>query len=536
MTSADRLDAGTASRVAGRRVGVVALIAVSLSVMALMWIVAMPPTAGPDEPSHLVRAGGLIRGQETVRGDFGSADWAYDLPIRIGFPDPGCYAFQPSVPATCADLDAPEGSALLGTRSSSYPIWGHVLAGIGTLVPGEASGYVSRSLDAAVPLALLTGAFALVRRRGPLAVGALVLAVTPMAWFSFAVVNPSGLVIAGGVALWLGLLGLAERVPPPDVRFHRILATSGWVAAVLPRRDGLVWASLIAALVVVFADVEPLELARRLGRVALAVVGVSTIVMMVWAFRSPIGGTSSLVVAPLAPCAAVGLRRAWRSVPSGRMQVLAVVVGAAVSVAGVLVVMDRRRDGFDREVLRTIVGRTGADLREAIGNLGWLDTPVPISAIFLWLAALGALAGAVLAVGAVRPVGLAAATIVLAVVASWTLTMLQNDDAGQYWQGRYYLPLLVGVALAIGRTPIEPRMGRRVGLVVAIAGLVVVNVAFAAAMRRFGVGIDGSLVPTDWNTYGSPLAPALALAIHAVASVGLIVVLDRTRSAGPVRQ
>ena len=32
---------------------------------------------------------------------------------------------------------------------------------------------------------------------------------------------------------------------------------------------------------------------------------------------------------------------------------------------------------------------------------------------------------------------------------SWVLTMLQNDETGTYWQGRYYLPLLVGIPIVL---------------------------------------------------------------------------------------
>ena len=48
---------------------------------------------------------------------------------------------------------------------------------------------------------------------------------------------------------------------------------------------------------------------------------------------------------------------------------------AVVGLLAGLAVMTRRDDGFDRRVLELVVGGTGGDLTEAIGYLGWLDTP-----------------------------------------------------------------------------------------------------------------------------------------------------------------
>ena len=60
-----------------------------------------------------------------------------------------------------------------------------------------------------------------------------------------------------------------------------------------------------------------------------------------------------------------------------------------------------------------------------------------------------------------------------------------------------------------------------VGVMLVLLALVVPNVALAAAMRRWSVGLAGSMFPWDWNTYNSPVPPVVLLAMSVAASVGL---------------
>ncbi len=184
--------------------------------------------------------------------------------------------------------------------------------------------------------------------------------------------------------------------------------------------------------------------------------------------------------------------------------------------------MTRRDDGFDRAVLELVVGRTGGDLTEAIGLLGWLDTPLPTTAIFAWLVGLGVLAGAGIVAGHWDALRTAAVIVVVGVYASWVLTMLQNDATGTYWQGRYYLPLLVGIPVVLSAIQLPDAVGRRIGMTAAVVALAVSNAALFAMLRRFGVGTAGSLFPWDWDTYEAPLPPVVVLVAHVAASLGLL--------------
>jgi hypothetical protein len=144
------------------------------------------------------------------------------------------------------------------------------------------------------------------------------------------------------------------------------------------------------------------------------------------------------------------------------------------------------------------------------------------------LIVLGAIVASSLASG-VRPVAIASATLVIAIVTSWVFELYNGDVSGTYWQGRYSLPLLVGVPLVVG-----VGTERRSGGADRVAGwtaLAVVNVAAWAAARRFGVGVDGSLAPWNWDTALQPITPVLVLSLHAAATAVLgLVLLERTTS------
>lgn len=497
------------------------VLAVLVVLMTSVWMIGTPRSAGPDEPSHVVRGGGLVRGQ--LDGEpfpqFGF-QYAYDLPGHVGFPDPICFAFEEFAPASCAnDLEPAEGSVAAGTRAANYPIWGHLPAGLGTFAPADWSAWAARAADAVIPLGLVVAALALARRRGAMGTGSVLLALTPMAWFLFAVVNPSGMVIGGGIGLWVVLTSGAHHG-----RLAGWLAAASWAAMVLPRRDGMVWASLIVAIVVLTDERRIRDWWRMLGRGPAVVVAVSTLATLAWASRSDTNAAIMLFVAPLAPIVAWAVRQGWnrlRGTPAPLRALYPVALTGLAGAAG-LVVMTRRDDGFDRRALELVIGRTGGDVTEAIGLLGWLDTPVPITATFAWLVGLGVLAGVSVAAGTWINLARGGLVVVVAIFSSWVLTMLQNDATGTYWQGRYYLPLLVGVPIVLGTVDIPAAVGRRIGAASAMVGLGVVNAALYAALRRWGVGTAGSLFPWDWDTYEAPLPPVLLLAVHVLASIGLV--------------
>jgi hypothetical protein len=239
-----------------------------------------------------------------------------------------------------------------------------------------------------------------------------------------------------------------------------------------------------------------------------------------WAFdngRQTIGlfGLSALIV--------VGhdvWRRLRESLTGGRRYLVdGGGVAALVAVAVGLVVT--RDGGYDAELLGTIIGETGSNLLEAVGAVGTLDARIPLWALALY-------AGVVVSIGVAsfagardggerRPAWTGIGVLVAAIVAAWVLEMARGNTTGTYWQGRYSLPLLMGVPMLFGLPLVERlRRATQQWLAPAIAsiGALVSIVVFVVAVRRWGVGTNGSWNPRAWDTYGAPMSTTLLILVH----------------------
>ena len=489
-----------------------------VSALVGLWILGSPSGAGPDEPSHLVRSAGLVRGQVSGEPfDELPASRLYEVPAWIAAENPQCYAHDQLEPASCiVGVDVPDGEAELPSRSREYPIWGHLLPGAATFLPASAGPWMARVLHGLIPALLVGVALTERAQRGWLAAGSTLLAITPMAWFLFAVVNPSGLVIAGGLGLWVGLLSAGT-----DYRSrHGWLIAASWAAMSLPRRDGMIWAVAVVSIVILMTETRLLGWWQRVGRGPQIVIAASTIATMWWAWRSDTTGAKALLLAPALPFLADWLGLAWRNrrriAPA--LQVLVAGIGLVVIAIGTLVIMDRRPGGFDATILQAIIGQTGVYMEHLVGVLGWLDTPVPMTAVLVWFIGLGFVAAPAIEHLRGRLLFGAAATIAFALWAAWTLSMVVSDENGSYWQGRYFLPLLAGVPILLGSARTTGAGTSRLGRSAALIALGVNVAAYGAAMRRWAVGVEGTFFPWRWDTYGSPLPPVALLMLFVAVS------------------
>ncbi len=292
----------------------------------------------------------------------------------------------------------------------------------------------------------------------------------------------------------------------------------------LPRRDGLVWASITLVVALAATRHTTPSWWRTLSRGQQVVIVGSALVTMVWGALSDSRSTQMVVLAPVLVAAAEAWRWWWRRPTqttatrwgSGAFLVLA-------GIAATVVLIATRPGGWDTDLAIDVVMQTDENLVEAIGVLGWLDTVVPLGVVYLWLVAIGILVGAALLADARD--GLIWAGVLTAAMAltSWVLELVHGNTSGLYWQGRYSIPLLVGVPLLLAHS-LTIRRDRMdvIGRVVGVVALVVVNVAAWAAARRFGVGTSGSLLPWRWDTPIQPVPPLLLLVAHAAASVWVV--------------
>ncbi len=523
MVSDDRALGG---RTDPRLVADLIRLTVAVGIILCCFVVATPRNGGPDETSHTVYSAALVRG-DALRASNGFG--VFLVPEMVGRPSTECWALQSFVPADCASLGSSSTDlAPASTLAADYAPYAYLLPGLASFVPSPAAYmYLARLLMASIPFLLVVSGLARLRRHaGPGAFAAALLGLTPIAWFSMSIVNPSAVAIAGGFALWVALLTPADRRAD-------MLLVAAWACVLLPRRDGPLWATLIVLAVCMAGRRRPREIWDGLRHWARWAVGILAAVPVVTTVAM---GADELEVvlalAPLSLLAVPALVTAYeRSTSRGLFVGSLIAAGIAVST---LVIAVFRPDGIEAWVVRLVVSKTGEHLRQLVGVLSSLDAPVPTSAVVLfWVAVGGLVAVARLESPRVALTGVVsiAATIYLA----WVLELGQGSDTGSYWQGRYSVPFTVGLPLllavrfrhdAVGSSRAVDTFARPL----AVAAWFIWNAGFLAALQRWGVGLAGSWWPWEWDTWGAPVPPWLLALVHAAATALLAGVALRSRS------
>ncbi|MCL3862706.1 DUF2142 domain-containing protein [Actinotalea sp. K2] len=473
-----------------------------LFLMTAAWSAAIPLMGSPDEPSHVVKAAAVARGQWS--GELGPPPTDTSRPgagTIVQLPDdfaaalalPNCFAFQPAVPASCQQDLAPAGPGTVAveTFAGQYPPLYYAAVGWPSLVLGaEASVYAMRLLSALLTAGLVTwGAYRLSTVPGNgLALWGAAAAMTPMTLFLGGTVNPQGLEIALAFSFWAACLSLVAR--------RGVVTTSG-----------IVHAAISGALLVNVRTSSPFW--------ALVIVVVA------------------LVVAPSGR---------WRELVAHRAARWAGVAAALASVTAVAWVAVHRGvvTGGDlyphyadlRLTLLEITGDGYGYLANMIGNFGWLDAPAPPVTMLAWYIGAGAVILAATSLSAPIRQRAGLLLLVLAVAGSpFALQIPTATNAGLIWQGRYALPIAVGVpllaALLLGGEHAATRAALRRMLRGALVVLLVGHVAaFYWASRRYSEGLEGDLfaLTPDWS---SPIGYLTGTAAFAAAATALTVMVWR---------
>ena len=168
------------------------------------------------------------------------------------------------------------------------------------------------------------------------------------------------------------------------------------------------------------------------------------------------------------------------------------------------------------------VGEMFTRYKQMIGVFGWLDTPAPAVTYVLWTAGVGFLVLVALAWATRRRV--AALFVILAATIVVPLTLesaVYGDAGGPAWQGRYGLPLAVGIPIVAAMAVATSERGRQLAgrrfFVGAGVMLVVAHVlAFAQNLRRYTVGYDGEIQFWKHPFWSPPLSPLLVTLAYAL--------------------
>jgi hypothetical protein len=309
------------------------------------------------------------------------------------------------------------------------------------------------------------------RNRGPLVAGA-ALAMTPAVFFFGASVNPSGMAIAAAMAVWTGGLALLRPDVVPQERLPVALATFAGPLCLflLLRRDSLLWGGLILISLAVitrrhrWAELASSRKARGWGVAVLAAVALQ--------LATGRTGTARL----MGETAGGAISGAWNLLPN---------------------------------YIREVGG----------GVLGWLDSPLPTFVYGVFIGGTVALATAALLLAPTR-LRVAVAGIATAVV----IAPLAIGAVGYaHFQGRYLLPLALGVALVAGAGISESGRSKAWPWYLTIGSLTLVAVAhvlaFAQTLRRYSAGWRGGWFFAHTTPWRPPVLGATPLAILYAASI-----------------
>jgi hypothetical protein len=471
-----------------------------LAALGGAWALASPPTGVPDERDHAINAAAVARG-ELVGDALTPAEKAALAPGRgrksayrsVAVPEvyrtvnTDCFAFAENATANCLHFDGPDRIVPVLTPVTWYPPAFYAFVGViaRPFDPGRDALYVMRLASAALMAALLASAVASLRRFSSSRVRmlAFLTALTPMALFLGASVNPSGVEIVAGLAVWASGVVLVREAASTRTVDGRVALRFVLAAAVLAlsRQDAPFWLLLILLTLSAVAGLAGLRVlwqSRTLRYGAIAV-GVCTLATAIWVFSVGTFSSEHNVFLP--------------------------------------------RNLSDSATLRQSIGRSFVWYHEMIGWFGWLDAPSPALTVVLWTLVLGGLLVLGIALGQRRwawaAVGVVAATFALPIV----LEFVQSQGVGAgHWQGRYALPFATGApllaAVSLERDDIAARVSASALPVLVAVALFVAQVgAIYQNLRRYAVGYDGKVWFFSDAPWSPPLGSAAILAVFAVA-------------------
>jgi hypothetical protein len=454
------------------------------------WALATPYDGTPDEMRHIERAYGVGSGdvapEPVARGKVAGA--VQQVPGSLVRTN--CFAFHPDVPASCGrPLGGDETKVPVVTAAGRYnPVY-YLVVGWPLVVAPDMTGVLAARLLSAALVAGLFGAAVAVagglRRRG--VVAGLVVALTPMTAHMSGAVNPNAIEIAAGAALVVALIAVLFE---PDGSGGRRAPwwLAGISAAVLitVRPAGPAWFAVIAAVLLI-----PLTRARYLALLRSR---------RVWIL-------SSLLVVIAAAAAGWTLwKRANQLTPNRPPR------------PGLGFLDGMKIEFFDQWRRHT---------SEMVGVLSWLDTPLPVVVQLAWWSSVGTLVFLALALGGPvarwRVAGLAA----LGMLVPSAVEAYNAHHYGFIGQGRYYLPMLVGVPI-IAAYVVAGRFGgdltTRLARLFAIILLPLQVGALCYTMVRYQQGLPRVATPSlnpfagSWHPVVGSVLPVL-LAVAAGAAI-----------------
>ena len=418
-----------------RRVFLLTFAAVAL--VQAGWILAVPAFRGSDEFDHVYKAASVVRGQWTARepaphGRGGIVTIPRDI---VTAASAVCRFYHYTGHDNCFPINASNGSDVqVATAANSYNPAYYVVTGlVSKPFHGDGVDYAMRIVTALGSALLMAWAAAITARWATTAWPLLAMAAgfTPVLLYSTSIAAPNGLTYAAAALVWWSIVALARR--GTDTRGLALPLTVGCATLVATHTTGLMWLAVIAVVSLVLHSPRDWVIALRARPKTWAMAATATIVAaglcLAWirfAHTNTLGSVPKQSV-----------QFPWSEVPVYQVRWVLQSIAA----------FPLRRD------------------------------PAPAPVYVLYGLVLLAMVVALYRHGTFRERAAAIVTVLAALVVPTALTVVSYATEGVAWQGRYCLPLWVGVSAIAGvvldrRPPPSPSVATGVAVALA-AGMAV---------------------------------------------------------------
>ena len=474
---------------------------VALFAVFAVWSLSTAPFGSPDEDQHFKKAAATVRGQiftpEVMNEDqVVLPDWYADSGTLVCHYKWG----EANITGNCPDPSTVEPSEtgtknVMNTAARNQPLY-YAIVGLPTLLPGSvATVYLARLLSAAMSALFFAIGFTALRRAGAstlMVMGGLA-AFTPMVTYISSMVNPQALEISAGFALWCQMM-MILRYPYPD---HAHLGRRMWV---------------LAFITFMFVN------SRGLSPLFFGIIVIMCVALQPWRHT----------------WAVMKDKRSWAPLAFGTFGcVVALGWIAAMSTLSDATFKVATEPMTTRDVLIQTLKNADEYVVGTMGFFGWMDVLQPIWTYALLGAPFIIMMLLVISFGSWRERWVIIAGGVLAcIVLPVLLHVTQYESIGWMWQGRYILPILVGLPIMAGFA-LTPRLkfpepaGRQFFATVALMWAALSLWAQIQVLHRYVNGGGGSWHKLVDDAWIPPLGLLPTFLLQLVAAVVLYVFLVR---------
>jgi len=451
--------------------------------LAVLWSIATPISASPDEPAHIIRAASVVRGE--FIGPSSAHGNIVTVPKYIAWTNiETCYAFKAATTASCAKPVPGDSAKLVETTTSAglyNPVYYLTVGWPSLIFPSDVGIYAMRIMSALVTTLFLALSFMMVSRwrRPGLPILSLAVVATPMLLFLAGAVNPNAVEATATLCVFIAMLSLTTQSDTRALGQRAAILAASAMFAVNARGLSLLWVAVALALPLFLTSWKEVWGLLRNRHIIFATLG-------------------------------IGIASAFAAV----WLLLTNLLTTAVTTSTALNDYPGIGDSFGKGFL-SMVNQTFAFAAQMIGLFGWMDTPAPSGVVVIWTVLIGGLLLATMTFVRGRRLRVFVALLALSILLPSVVQAEYITAGGFIWQGRYDLPLFACLLMAaaaflsalVDRVP-RYVVQRTIWIILILTG-VGQAYSYAFVLKRYATGIQSSwpqfIAHAKWQAPGANL-------------------------------